>query len=73
MVANTKGLVRVKLATGEVVPVFAETQGAPAAPVRLGGCDFGAWSGVGRVVRFCDGGQVEPRQVSGGLDRPTFG
>ncbi len=72
LVANTKGLVRVKLATGEVVPVFAETQGAPAAPVRLGGCDFGAWSGAGRVVRFCDGGQVEPRQVAGGLDRPTF-
>ncbi len=72
LVANTKGLVRVKLATGEVVPVFTETQGAPAAPVRLGGCDFAAWSGPGRVVRFCDGGQVEPRQVSGGLDRPVF-
>jgi hypothetical protein len=73
LVANTKGLVRVKLASAEVVPVFSETQGAPAAPVRLGGCDFGAWAGgTGRVVRFCDGGQVEPRQVTGGLDRPTF-
>ena len=73
LVANTKGLVRIKLGSGEAVPVFTETQGAPAAPVRLGGCDFGAWAGgTGRVVRFCDGGQVEPRQVSGGLDRPAF-
>jgi len=72
LVATTKGLLRVKLDSAQVIPVHTETAGAPASPVRLGGCDFGAWAGIGRVVRSCDGGAVEPQLVEGGLDRPAF-
>ncbi|MBA3019599.1 Ig-like domain-containing protein [Propionicimonas sp.] len=72
LVATTKGLLRLRLDSAQVIPVHTETAGAPASPVRLGGCDFGAWAGIGRVVRSCDGGAVEPQLVEGGLDRPAF-
>ncbi len=74
LVASAKSLFRVGLASGQITTVDGGGDGAPAAPTRLAGCDFGAWAGVGRVVRFCDGNGVEVQQVdrSGGLIRPVF-
>lgn len=53
-VATPSALVTVDLATGELGSVVDGLSGRPAAPVRLGDCLFGAWSG-GRagVVRQC--------------------
>jgi large repetitive protein len=74
LVASAKALLRVNLDSGQVATVDAGGDGAPAAPVRLSGCDFGAWAGVGRVVRACDNAAVEVQQVdrTGGLIRPAF-
>lgn len=74
LVASAKALLRVGLDSGQVTTVDGGGDGAPAAPTRLAGCDFGAWAGVGRVVRFCEGKGVEVQQVdrTGGLIRPVF-
>lgn len=74
LVASAKALFRVSLESGQVTTVDGGGDGAPAAPIRLGGCDFGAWAGKGRVVRACDGTGVEVQQVdrTGGLIRPAF-
>ncbi|WP_275006244.1 Ig-like domain-containing protein [Promicromonospora iranensis] len=52
-VATTKGLVTQPLGGGDSTTRLA--QGTPAAPVRLGDCTYGAWSGTGQVVRDCPG------------------
>lgn len=74
LLASARALLRVDLDSGAVTTVDAGGDGDPAAPVRLAGCDFGTWAGVGRVVRACDGAEVEVQQVdrSGGLIRPVF-
>ncbi|HML51652.1 MAG TPA: Ig-like domain-containing protein [Propionicimonas sp.] len=74
LLASAKALVWVGLASGQVSTIDGGGDGAPAAPVRLAGCDFGAWAGVGRVVRSCDGASAEVQQVdrTGGLIRPVF-
>lgn len=74
LVASAKAFFRVGLVSGQVVTLDAGGDGAPAAPVRLNGCEFGAWAGVGRVVRACEGAGVEVQQVdrTGGLVRPVF-
>lgn len=74
LVASAKALMRVGLESGQVTTVDGGGDGAPAVPVHVGGCDFGAWAGKGRVVRACDGAGVEVQQVdrTGGLIRPAF-
>lgn len=74
LVASSKELLRVDLGSGRVTVVDAGGDGPPAAPVHLGGCDFGTWSGIGRVIRACDSTGVEVQQVdrTGGLIRPAF-
>lgn len=74
LIATTTTLFRVGLGSGQVATIDGGGDGAPAMPVHLAGCDFGAWAGKGRVVRACDGTGVEVQQVdrTGGLIRPVF-
>jgi len=74
LVATRTSLLRVGLGDGLVNPVDTGGNGEPAAPVRLGGCDFAAWAGAGRVSRACDNSRLEVQQVdrTGGLIRPVF-
>ncbi|MEV0951735.1 Ig-like domain-containing protein [Promicromonospora sp. NPDC050249] len=53
MVGTAKGLVAQPLAGGE--PTTRVADGVPAAPVQVGTCTYGAWSGTGQVVRDCPG------------------
>ncbi|MCP2263724.1 Fibronectin type III domain-containing protein [Promicromonospora thailandica] len=53
VVATPKGLVTQPLGGGDATTRRGE--GTPAAPVQLGGCTYGAWSGTGLVVRDCPG------------------
>lgn len=54
LVATASALATVDLRTGELNPVAGGLSGRPAAPVRLGGCVYGAWSGTtGVVVTRC--------------------
>ncbi|MFD2797443.1 Ig-like domain-containing protein [Promicromonospora vindobonensis] len=42
--------------------------GNPAAPVQLGACTFGAWSGTGQVVRDCPGTDRDVDEILEGAD-----
>lgn len=53
VVGTPTGLVTQPLGGGEATTRVAE--GLPAAPVQVGVCTFGAWSGSGQVVRDCPG------------------
>jgi large repetitive protein len=72
LVATGTALLRVGLEAGKVTTIDTGAAGAPTNPVRLGGCDFGAWAGTGRVVRACDNADLDAQQVPGGLVRPVF-
>ncbi len=68
LLATPDSLVTVPLAGGEPTVLADGFGGRPTAPVRLGACQYGAWSGGGStVVTVCDG--AEPRVV--GLGTPT--
>ncbi|QAY59932.1 tandem-95 repeat protein [Microbacterium protaetiae] len=54
-VATSTALVRMPLGGGSPQANPAQGTGTPAAPVRLNGCTYGAWSGSGRFVRDCTG------------------
>ena len=54
-VATTDALVEVPLDGGEPVTTQAGGTGAPAAPVWLRGCTYGAWAGSAAFVRDCAG------------------
>ncbi|QTE28997.1 fibronectin type III domain-containing protein [Pengzhenrongella sicca] len=54
-VATNDALLDVPLGGGEPVRHGAGGDGVPAAPVRLNGCTYAAWSGAARYVRDCDG------------------
>ena len=56
LVATPSGLLAVSLATGAVRTLATGVDGAPAAPVRLGGCAHGAWSGSQRTYALQCGG-----------------
>ncbi len=75
VVATSAELVQIAL-TGEVQSLFGGGGGAPAAPVRLGSCLFGAWAGSpGAVARSCDGqpaSKVALDRTGGALVRPVF-
>ena len=49
-----------------------QASGTPAAPVQLGGCLYGAWSGSGQIVRDCEGTDRDVDQVLEGLDQSTL-
>lgn len=53
LIATGTGLVSQPLGGGTAVTRRAS--GLPAAPVQLGGCAYGAWSGSGQVLRDCEG------------------
>ncbi|GAB2500709.1 Ig-like domain-containing protein [Promicromonospora xylanilytica] len=53
VVGTPTGLVAQPLGGGESTTRVAG--GVPAAPVQVGACTFGAWSGTGQVVRDCPG------------------
>lgn len=74
LVATSKDFERVELASGTVTRLDSSGDGAPARPVRLGGCDFAAWAGAGHYARACDGRALESAVVdrSGGLTRPVW-
>ena len=66
LVATPDALLSVPLGGGEASVVEDGFGGRPAAPVRLGACEYGAWSGGGTVVTACAGS--EPRVVSLGAE-----
>ncbi len=56
LVATPDRLVAVDLASGEETEVATGVGGRPSAPVRLGACAYGAWSGgSGLVATACEG------------------
>jgi hypothetical protein len=72
-VATGSALVRVPLDGAEPEITDAGGEGAPAAPVWLRGCTYGAWAGSGSFVRECAGtssdvtAAIEEAQDSAGL------
>ena len=65
LVGARDALLSVDLATGEVTTVTGEVAGDPAAPVRLGDCVYGAWSGsTGAVVTACGGHPAAPQALA---------
>jgi hypothetical protein len=61
LVADGDSLVEVDLASGRTQTVAHDLAGSPAAPVRLGACEYGAWGGAtGLVVTRCG---HDPAQV----------
>ncbi|MCP2263723.1 Fibronectin type III domain-containing protein [Promicromonospora thailandica] len=66
MVGTTTGLVAQPLGGGEATTRAAE--GIPAAPVQVGACTFGAWSGSGQVVRDCPGADRDVDEYLEGAD-----
>ncbi len=72
LVATATGLLRVDLTSGQVMPIDTIGGGQPADPVHLDGCDFGAWAGVGRVIRACGNADPSQMQVAKGLVKPAF-
>jgi hypothetical protein len=65
LVATERGLVTQPLDGGSSQTRVAG--GTPAAPVQLGGCSYGAWSGTGQVVRDCAGSDHDVDQTLEGL------
>lgn len=60
LVAHEDGLSEVDLSSGRVSTLVEGVSGAPSAPVRLGACVFGAWSGgEGQVAIGCGGERPE--------------
>lgn len=76
LLALPEGLLRIGLADGISTEVAKGIGGTPAAPVRLAGCDFGAWAGTPTtVVRACGEGAAEDMAVTSRaqpLVRPIF-
>ncbi|MFT3861069.1 Ig-like domain-containing protein [Micropruina sp.] len=76
LLALPEGLLRIGLDDGISTQVAQGIGSTPAAPVRLAGCDFGAWAGTPTtVVRACGEGAAEPMGVTSRaqpLVRPIF-
>ncbi|WP_423462460.1 Ig-like domain-containing protein [Promicromonospora sp. MS192] len=66
VVATSSGLVSQPLGGGDATKRTAS--GNPSAPVQLGECVYGAWSGSGQVVRDCPGPDNDVDQVLEGVD-----
>ncbi|MGO4299849.1 Ig-like domain-containing protein [Leifsonia sp. RAF41] len=74
LVATANSLLSVPLGGGTVVasPAGATAKGGPdavSAPVRLGNCSYGAWSGSARYLYACDG----KKPVALDIDQPVQG
>ncbi|WP_374010880.1 Ig-like domain-containing protein [Leifsonia sp. LS-T14] len=74
LVATANSLLSVPIGGGTVasVPAGATSAGGPdavSAPVRLGSCSFGAWSGSGRYLYACDG----KKAIGLDIDQPVKG
>ncbi|WP_395245233.1 Ig-like domain-containing protein [Agromyces sp. MMS24-K17] len=65
LVATEHALVTVPGSGGEAAYEPAEAPGAPAAPVRLNGCSYAAWSGSAAYLRDCAG---DAHDTSGVVD-----
>ncbi len=64
LVGARDGLLSVDLASGEVTTVAGDVGGEPADPVRLGDCQYAAWSGgTGAVVTVCGGEEAAPQAL----------
>lgn len=76
LLALPEALVRIGLGDGISTEVAKGAGSTPAAPVRLAGCDFGAWAGTPTtVVRACAEGTAENMAVTSRaqpLVRPVF-
>ncbi|WP_426246191.1 Ig-like domain-containing protein [Nocardioides sp. LHG3406-4] len=73
LVGTPGGLLSVDLARGETSTVVEGQSGQPAAPVRLGACEYGAWSGgLGSVAVSCDDGEVTPQSLGGQASNLVF-
>jgi len=59
LVATRDALVSLPLDGSSAERVPAGGTGEPAAPVRLSGCSYAAWSGSARYVRDCDGTDLD--------------
>ena len=73
-IAVPSGLVLQPLDGGTARTVAASTAGAegvPAAPVRVNGCVYGAWSGSAAYVRDCNG-DTSRRQIPQASERSAF-
>ncbi|NNH51323.1 tandem-95 repeat protein [Promicromonospora citrea] len=66
VVATPQGLVTQPLSGDDATTRRAS--GTPAAPVQLGGCTYGAWSGTGQVVRDCSGTDRDVDETLEGAD-----
>ncbi len=74
LVTTPDALLEVDLDSGKQT-VVASSTGTPVAPVRLGACVFGAWSGgLGSVVTSCgaQSGEVEPQSLAGDATNLAF-
>ncbi|MEV8215100.1 Ig-like domain-containing protein [Leifsonia sp. NPDC077715] len=74
LVATANSLLTVPLGGGKVTaaPAGSASKGGPdavSAPVRLGTCSYGAWSGSGRYLYSCDG----KKPVGLDIDQPVQG
>ncbi|MDR6970195.1 hypothetical protein J2W45_000505 [Leifsonia shinshuensis] len=74
LVATDNGLLSVPLGggTATAIPAGATSRGgqsAVSAPVRLGQCSYGAWSGSGRYLYACDG----KKPIGIDIDQPVQG
>lgn len=76
LLALPEGLLRIGLDDGISTQIAQGIGSAPAAPVRLAGCDFGAWAGTPTtVVRACAEGTADTMAVTSRaqpLVRPVF-
>ncbi|WP_439957996.1 Ig-like domain-containing protein [Microbacterium oleivorans] len=69
--ATPSELVRVPLEGGDPVTTDAGDGGAPAQPVYVAGCAYGAWSGSGAFVRDCVGDENDVTRTVEGIDRTS--
>ncbi|WP_026424753.1 Ig-like domain-containing protein [Actinokineospora inagensis] len=75
LVANEKSLLSISIADGRPTVLSDAGKGAPAAPVRLGGCVHAAWAQTpSGYVRSCDGGKATPGNLrdEAVLAKPAF-
>ena len=75
LVAARGGLLEVRLDGGGVTEHRSPGSGAPAAPVRVGACAYGAWaSRTGSLLQLCDGAGPSFRDLDGvtGADALVF-
>lgn len=73
LVATPEQLLEVDLSSGDVVTLADGVAGRPAAPVRLGDCVYGAWSGTpGMVASVCGGGEPNVDRLPGQATSVVF-